>query len=812
MSMLLTKRLARSLWRTKLRLSAVILMVSIGVFAGISFGAYAHSVTTLYDDIYADDENGVNLPDVWVENNQGNWNGTTAENLCQEIREQWPSDELVLDKCEPRLVSNGQFFSESADNGMVVAVWHGIDEGEVDRVWIPDHDCCSGRMAIAPDEIVMDQHAAEALEIKVGDTVNISAGAGYALDYTVVGIGFHSNHLYFTIGEQILPAEPGTFVTGYMTDEGLEALANFSAGESNFLLIDVEGTPDSQNPNASGLTDLKIGIPAIAIENDDSMLDVYDRTEEFSVEFLRADVEGAEKSYPVITGMLAVVAGITIFLSLQRLIQSQAKEIAVLRTLGVKRMSIMPGYIMAPIFIGVIGCILGAIPGVLFGAPAMIKMYEGIIGIPIINPTVPSSLVVEVVVTAMVIVFLSGIWPAIQASRLQPLEVLRGQHEIRVSSRGLQKLTAKLPATVGLTIRSSVRKPVRLMFTFLAVGLSMLIFGSMMIMMDSFGEIFLGGIEDRQSWDAQAVTGGDEGAKDAIIEWADENGAEHELMIIFPGKPVNDTRKLSACGLENVATETDESMFLVYLSDGNLPSANQAIPEVLIDEGLNHFLGWEIGETRSLVFGNQTVEIKITGFTQGEISRTVYFHRADLAEILGIEATVVMLDLPAGVEPDNHLAESSFGVTLREDTLDAFETLMEKQQEVFISIQGLGILVAVAVLFNTLVMNLAERDTELATLRVLGGSNNRLGLMLFGEHLGIGLIGGVLGCIFSVLGTKLMLSSFITWTAYFTVSASNSSIFTLIGIVVFISISLTPFGMWRIKKMDLVEKVKDLSQ
>ena len=121
-------------------------------------------------------------------------------------------------------------------------------------------------------------------------------------------------------------------------------------------------------------------------------------------------------------------------------------------------------------------------------------------------------------------------------------------------------------------------------------------------------------------------------------------------------------------------------------------------------------------------------------------------------------------------------------------------------------------MIAVAVLFNTLVMNLAERDTELATLRVLGASNNRLGLMLFGEHLGIGLIGGVLGCVFSILGTKLMMSTFVTWMAYFTVAPSNDSIFTLIGIVVFISISMTPFGMWRIKKMDLVEKVKDLSQ
>ena len=132
----------------------------------------------------------------------------------------------------------------------------------------------------------------------------------------------------------------------------------------------------------------------------------------YSVEILRADAEGAQKTYPVVTGMLAVVAGITIFLSLQRLIQSQAKEIAVLRTLGIKRKSIMPGYIIAPLFIGASGCILGSITGVLFGAPAMVSMYEGIIGIPVINPDTPTSLATDISILAMVIVFLSGLWPA----------------------------------------------------------------------------------------------------------------------------------------------------------------------------------------------------------------------------------------------------------------------------------------------------------------------------------------------------------------------------------------------------------------
>ena len=49
MSALLNKRLARSLWRTKLRLLAVVLMVFVGVFAGITFGGYAHNLGGMYD-------------------------------------------------------------------------------------------------------------------------------------------------------------------------------------------------------------------------------------------------------------------------------------------------------------------------------------------------------------------------------------------------------------------------------------------------------------------------------------------------------------------------------------------------------------------------------------------------------------------------------------------------------------------------------------------------------------------------------------------------------------------------------------------
>ena len=47
MSSLLTKRLARSLLKRKLMLFAVVGMIAVGLFAGISFGTYANSVHNL---------------------------------------------------------------------------------------------------------------------------------------------------------------------------------------------------------------------------------------------------------------------------------------------------------------------------------------------------------------------------------------------------------------------------------------------------------------------------------------------------------------------------------------------------------------------------------------------------------------------------------------------------------------------------------------------------------------------------------------------------------------------------------------------
>ena len=804
--------------RSKTRLVAVVAMVVVAVFAGVSFAAYAHTVSGMYEEIYEDTEKGVNLPDVWVENPSSTWDGERSDSLCEEIANNWPDSELILNECEPRLRLDGTMFHKVTEDGvqkekLVPAVWHGIDEGFVDRVWMPEHNCCPGRMATGESEIVVDDRVASGMNVSLGDSVTIGAGSG-RMNFTVVGIGLHSNHLYFSQEGSIFPAEPGTMATGYLSSEGLERLANLSSGSSNLLLIDVLGTPDYNIPTTDeddgpALSLIIGGIDEVVSNSVDSTFLVYDRSQVFSVEILRADAEGAMLFYIPITGMIAAIAGITLFLSLQRLVQSQSREIAVLGTLGVPRRAIMPSYILMPLSLGVTGSSLGALLGVYLGAPWMLAFYEEFMGIPILQSTDLGSIVMQIVAVTVGVVLFSGILPAIQASRLQPLEVMRGEHEIRISSRKIQKITSSLPATAGLTIRSSIRKPTRLTFTFLAVGLSMLLFGSITLMMSTMEEMTVGSVEDDQNWDIQAnvLFGGEDG----VIQWADDKGGYHERIITFPANAVNDSRVILAYGLDVISTENG-ALVELDLKEGKLPEEGRETYQILIDEGLTHFLGWGTGETRTLVFGSTPTSVEIVGITQGEISRTVYFHRSDLSEIVGIEATAVLIDLPEGEVADSELGDVSLVVFEKGDMVSSYESILEQQQGFLGAILFLGILIAIVVLFNTLLINLSERDREIATLRVLGAPMNRLGWMMFGEHLAIGLIGGILAFMFTLVGTQAMISSFVQWSFYMTVSADPVVAMQLIGIVVFISVILTPYGMRRIRKMDLVEKVKDLSQ
>ena len=110
----------------------------------------------------------------------------------------------------------------------------------------------------------------------------------------------------------------------------------------------------------------------------------------------------------------------------------------------------------------------------------------------------------------------------------------------------------------------------------------------------------------------------------------------------------------------------------------------------------------------------------------------------------------------------NELGEISVGIVERQSPIDGIK-LIEQQTQIFQAIMYLGLLFTIAVMLNTMIMNVAERDFELATL-VLGASTKRLGSMLLFESLLIGIIGGI---VFSILYSYwVSFASFSSWQFY----------------------------------------------
>ena len=352
MSALLNKRLARSLWRTKLRLLAVVLMVFVGVFAGITFGGYAHNLDGMYSTMQADDETGSNLADLWVDNRSTTWTAEQTSAFCSALTAAWttnPPLEANLDSCEARRVVQGALFhTNDTGDHIINSLWHGIPaNANADRVWMPDGHS-QGRVAQTASEIVIDAHVAEALELDLGDTVNVGAGNA-SKAYEVVGIGYHPLHVIMAPEGSLFPPEAGQYVVGYLSEEGMARMVGDEVGASNTLLLDVEGTPSFDLPDTEDYEGEEMDAVKTLVEGimEEVELDgrVRDRGQNEQVEVLRQDLEATKRTTVPFTVMIAVIASITIVLSLQRLVQSQAKEIAVLRTLGVRRSSLMTGYL-----------------------------------------------------------------------------------------------------------------------------------------------------------------------------------------------------------------------------------------------------------------------------------------------------------------------------------------------------------------------------------------------------------------------------------------------------------------------------------
>ncbi len=141
----------------------------------------------------------------------------------------------------------------------------------------------------------------------------------------------------------------------------------------------------------------------------------------------------------IILTLIILVAALNIISSLIMLVKDKTQDIAILRTMGATRHSIMKIFFLTGSMIGVMGTIAGATLGLSFALNIEVirQWIESMTGANLFNAEVyflsqlPAKVdsfeVFLVIVIALILVFLSSIAPAWHASRLDPVESLRNE-------------------------------------------------------------------------------------------------------------------------------------------------------------------------------------------------------------------------------------------------------------------------------------------------------------------------------------------------------------------------------------------------
>jgi lipoprotein-releasing system permease protein len=128
-------------------------------------------------------------------------------------------------------------------------------------------------------------------------------------------------------------------------------------------------------------------------------------------------------------GLIVMVAALNIIASLILLVMEKTRDIAILKTMGASKRSIMLVFLLQGTIIGVIGTLLGALAGTAIATVAdryrLISIPSDVYQVSYLPFKVLPEDLVSVIIGAVVVCFVATLYPSRQAAKLDPAQALR---------------------------------------------------------------------------------------------------------------------------------------------------------------------------------------------------------------------------------------------------------------------------------------------------------------------------------------------------------------------------------------------------
>ncbi len=262
-------------------------------------------------------------------------------------------------------------------------------------------------------------------ELKKGDLDKVMLGYNYQLSETIfkkplaVGEKVELNGVpHEIVGFVSEVGNPADDANIYATEETMEALYPEIADKFGMVMLSSEKTTD----------------PVVLAERIEEKLRKYkgqdEGKEDFFVQSFADVMETFNSVISVLTGVLIliaiislIVAGVNIMNTMYTAVLERTKEIGIMKAIGARNSDILFIFVFEAGLLGMVGGVIGVIFGYLIASSA--GEIAASAGYSSLYPIFPTSLVLGCILFAFSIGSLSGLIPAIRASKLNPTDALR---------------------------------------------------------------------------------------------------------------------------------------------------------------------------------------------------------------------------------------------------------------------------------------------------------------------------------------------------------------------------------------------------
>lgn len=531
-------------------------------------------------------------------------------------------------------------------------------------------------------------------------------------------------------------------------------------------------------------------------------------------------VDNLSSIFPVIFFVVAALACLT---TMTRMVEEQRTQIGSLKALGFSRLAISQKYIgyafVASLVGGLIGLGIGAtlIPAVIANA------FQIMYAIPGLDYKMQLPLFVLAVLAAVACTTGAALWACLSTLIDTPANLMRPRAPKagkRVFLEYIKPLWRRLSFTWKVTMRNLFRYQKRFWMTVIGIG------GCTALIVTGFGlhesifDVLDKQFDEISLYDATVGLDEDltEEQKQGIEDYLDGEEAVADYMFTYQQMMDASTTGTSYDVYLFAVDDVEEFGRFVDLRHRSDHSPVELDGSgVVIDEKLSELLDVSVGDTITLE-GDQRVEAVVADITENYVYHYVYLTRDLYTQLYGedYQNNVMLLAYQdgMGVDVSNQTSETlmkmdgvasySYIATIR----DSFEDSMDAINYAVVIIIVAAAALAFVVLYNLTNINITERRSELATLKVLGFYDGETTAYVLRENVFLTIFGVILGLVLGRFLHSWMVLTVEVDLVMFGRTAPPYAYVLAAAMTALFSLIVNVAAHFKLKKIDMVESLK----